>query len=142
MTKDKLIHATGVNFLNKGILLIGAPGSGKSDLAYRIISKGGCLVADDVVSITVDESNVLEMSYPKQAEQSLKGHMELRGIGIICVNSVLSSRLDCVLNMTPASQIERLPSKAAMTLFSQNIPLYDFDPTAVSWYERLNLIMS
>ena len=42
------IHATCISYRDNGILLIGPSGSGKSDLALRMMmNKGAQLVADD-----------------------------------------------------------------------------------------------
>lgn len=46
------IHATCIALNNRGILLTGASGSGKSDLALRmILEKGAVLIADDRTDI-------------------------------------------------------------------------------------------
>ena len=44
MTAPLLLHASCVCVKDKGILLIGASGTGKSDLALRLIDRGAMLV--------------------------------------------------------------------------------------------------
>ena len=44
-------HGSAVAFDDFGILILGASGSGKSELALRLIDKGACLIADDVVEL-------------------------------------------------------------------------------------------
>ena len=42
-----LVHATTIDIAGLGVLVMGASGSGKSDLALRLIAAGALLVADD-----------------------------------------------------------------------------------------------
>jgi serine kinase of HPr protein (carbohydrate metabolism regulator) len=41
------IHATTVAIAGRGVMIEGQSGSGKSDLALRLIDRGGRLVSDD-----------------------------------------------------------------------------------------------
>src|SRR5680860_122757 len=73
-TEPLLVHGTCVAFANGGILLRGAPGSGKSDLALRFIAAygngrtdggGAALVSDDQVQLTrVDDAIVARAPEP------------------------------------------------------------------------------
>ena len=45
--KIKTIHATAVSIEDKGILIVGKSGSGKSSLALSLIAKGAHLICDD-----------------------------------------------------------------------------------------------
>ena len=47
-----LLHATAISINGQAVLLIGPPGSGKSDLALRLIDRGALLIADDQVALT------------------------------------------------------------------------------------------
>ena len=46
-----ILHATCVAIGGRGLLLLGPSGSGKSDLALRLIDRGAMLVSDDGVAI-------------------------------------------------------------------------------------------
>ncbi|MBT5107222.1 MAG: serine/threonine protein kinase [Rhodospirillaceae bacterium] len=72
------VHGTTVVLDGVGVLLRGRPGSGKSDLALRLIDGGACLVADDQ---TVLErcGDRLEARAPK----TLRNKIEIRGIGVV-----------------------------------------------------------
>lgn len=63
-----------------GVLLMGDSGSGKSDLALRLIAGGAILVADDRCDLFVAESDLRA-----RAPQPLRGLLEVRGIGIVPV---------------------------------------------------------
>lgn len=56
------------------MLLLGPPGSGKSDLALRLLSRGFMLIADDRV--------VIEDGLARPAP-GLAGLLEVRGLGIV-----------------------------------------------------------
>ena len=76
---DNMLHATLVQLEQKGILLLGKSGAGKSDLALRLIeNKGAVLVADDVVVLQTENGHLYG-----QAAENLRGMLEVRGIGIV-----------------------------------------------------------
>ena len=61
-----------------GVLLIGPSGSGKSDLALRLIALGAVLVADDRVELFVQHGTLMA-----RAPQALAGLVEIRGGGSV-----------------------------------------------------------
>ena len=99
-----LVHASCVDIAGTGILLRGAPGSGKSDLALRLIDGNARLVADDQVEITVRDGRA--HAAPPEA---LTGRLEVRGIGIVSVPWVPRSVLGLVVDLVAPHDIERLP---------------------------------
>ena len=60
-----------------GVLLLGESGSGKSDLALRLVTMGALLVADDRTVLWVEEGTLLGRAPPR-----LQGLIEVRGLGI------------------------------------------------------------
>ncbi len=87
-----------------GVLLLGQPGCGKSDLLLRLIDRGFGLVADDQV--------VVENGWAAPPP-ALAGLIELRGIGLLRMDHVAPVPLrlvmaldDTVAGLGPA---ERLP---------------------------------
>ncbi|MSP02939.1 MAG: aldolase [Acetobacteraceae bacterium] len=92
------IHGTCVARGEAGVLIVGPSGSGKSDLALRLISKGFVLVADDRVEIAGGRA---------RAPDSLAGLMEVRGLGIVRLPYVSDVTLKVVISLTPHP--ERLP---------------------------------
>ena len=80
MTTPTLLHATAISINGQAVLLIGPPGSGKSDLALRLIDRGALLIADDQVALT-EVDGVLHASAPA----ATAGLIEVRGLGIAAV---------------------------------------------------------
>ena len=87
----------------RAVLLVGPPGSGKSDLALRLIDRGWQLVADDRVVLHPDSQGQLLASPPP----ALAGLIEVRGVGILAASAVAPVPLALVLDL--ASPAERLP---------------------------------
>ncbi|MGO4863291.1 HPr kinase/phosphorylase, partial [Campylobacter jejuni] len=61
-----------------GVLIAGPSGSGKSDLALRLIDRGAVLVSDDYTLLHV-EGGELHATAPV----TIAGRIEVRGIGIV-----------------------------------------------------------
>lgn len=73
-----LIHGTAVAIAGRAVLLTGPSGSGKSDLALRLISDGAALIADDAVIIAY-VTNTLIVGRPEGGSERLT----VRGVGMI-----------------------------------------------------------
>ncbi len=83
MAPKTSLHATLLEIYGRGVLLMGASGIGKSEIALELVRRGHRLVADDRVDI-VNINRRLTGSCPELT----KGVMEVRGIGIINVTSM------------------------------------------------------
>ncbi len=92
------IHGSCASRGGSGVLLIGPPGSGKSDLLLRLLDRGFSLVADDRVEI------VDGLARPPQA---LAGLLEVRGLGIVRLAHVAQTSLALVVTLGAAAV--RLP---------------------------------
>lgn len=88
---------------DSGVLLLGESGSGKSDLALRLIAMGAQLVADDRCEIFFDR--VLRARAPS----NIAGLMEIRGLGIATLPHVPIARIALVARATRPPEIARLP---------------------------------
>lgn len=82
------MHGSLVDVSGVGILFTGRSGIGKSEIALDLIERGHQLVADDVVNITKQPPDVLIGS----GSEMLQHHMEIRGLGIIDVQSIFGIR--------------------------------------------------
>ena len=73
------VHGVLLDIYGLGVLLIGSSGVGKSEAALDLITRGHSLVSDDRVNIKRYPNGEL-IGY---ADEPIKHHMELRGLGII-----------------------------------------------------------
>lgn len=73
-----VLHASSVAFGGRGVLLIGASGTGKSALALDLLSRGAGLVADDRTLVSLRDGVPVAA-----APAAIKGQIEARGIGIL-----------------------------------------------------------
>ncbi|MCW2394358.1 MULTISPECIES: HPr kinase/phosphorylase [unclassified Sphingobium] len=72
------IHATSVAIGGKGVLLIGGTGSGKSDLALRLIDRGAMLISDDYTRASKRDGKLI-----LDAPETIAGKLEIRHLGIV-----------------------------------------------------------
>lgn len=89
-----------------GVLLRGPSGSGKSDLALRLMSSGHRLVADDRTDLVVREGTLF--AAPPAA---IAGLLEIRGIGVVAVDWVPEAPVDLVVDLVPPEQVDRMPPR-------------------------------
>ena len=125
------IYATRLELNHKGILLIGPSGSGKSDLALRLIKeKQATLIADDRTDIELVSGEVIA-----SCPQPIQGLLEVRGIGIVKMPHKEKSKISLVVELTNnLEQIERLPQAETTTLLGvevKKIRLYPFELSVV-----------
>jgi len=87
-SESTTVHGSLVDVYGTGLLLTGKSGIGKSECALDLVERGHRLVADDAVQVTRRHGNVLIGS----GSQLLRHNMEIRGIGIIDVQSIFGIR--------------------------------------------------
>jgi HPr kinase/phosphorylase len=124
------IHATCVSINNAGILLLGKSGSGKSDLALRLImNKGAKLVADDRVDI-FEQNGKIFASAPK----NIKGLLEVRGVGIVNMPAADSVEVKLAVELAAnLNEVERMPKNLQYQILNHVVPLlklYPFEASA------------
>jgi HPr kinase/phosphorylase len=110
-----------------GVLLLGPPGSGKSDLLFRLIGLGFSLVADDRVDIVEGVA---------RPPSNIAGLLNVRGFGIVRLPFV-ESRLALIVELSPLH--EPLPSPCKHSHL--RLPLVTVDPVAPSAAERVRLAL-
>jgi len=111
-----------------GVLLLGPPGSGKSDLLLRLLDIGFTLVADDRVDI--DDGCA-------RPPASLAGLLEVRGLGIVRLPHVAPVRLALAVEL--GRWPERLPVPARHP--GLGLPLFAIDAQQISAPQRIALAL-
>jgi len=122
------IHGSCASRTGDGVLLIGPPGAGKSDLLLRLLARGFELVADDQVEI---EDGVA------RPVPALAGLLEVRGLGIVRLPHAASARLALAVQLV--AETARLPSIARHDML--DLPLSTVDPWLASAPERVALAL-
>lgn len=125
-----LIHGTAVAIAGRAVLLTGPSGSGKSDLALRLISDGAALIADDAVIIAY-VTNTLIVRRPDVGAERLT----VRGVGMIAATRSSESApfaLAIRLVATPLDDLEPQLGAAGPwhSVFIPEIALYPFEASA------------
>jgi len=124
---ETTLHATCVALGDRGVLITGPSGSGKSDLALRLIDGGARLVADDLTTLRAEDGGLLALAPPR-----LAGKIEVRGIGIMPVPSAPRVRLALEVTLAPSAEIERLPEPETAQHLGLTLPRVTLDPFTAS----------
>ncbi len=100
------VHGTCVYVSGMGVMLLGPSGSGKSDLALRLIDHGGgadALVADDRVTVEPSEGRLTG-----SAPNAICGRLEVRGVGVLSVPYLERAHIGLAVTLSP-DRGERIP---------------------------------
>src|SRR5919107_6261054 len=96
------LHASTVAKGGQAILITGPSGSGKSDLALRLLDRGFTLVSDDQTIVRKNGERLIASAPP-----TIAGKLEVRGIGIVEVDCANDVPVALIVELT--SDIQRLP---------------------------------
>lgn len=124
------IHATSIAYNDMGVLILGKAGSGKSDLALRMImNKGAVLIADDRTNVEVVGGNIFA-----SCPESIQGLLEVRGVGIKKLPHISDLPVKLIIQLVDnRDEIERLPVIDYDELEGIKLPLlklFAFDASA------------
>jgi serine kinase of HPr protein (carbohydrate metabolism regulator) len=138
---NERVHATCVALRARrgwrGVLLRGPSGSGKSDLALRLIDGGARLVADDQTELVPRAGRLIA-----RAPGTIAGLIEVRGVGIVRLardQLVTQVALALLVDLAAAPQIERLPEPSRESLLGHDLPLLALAPFEASAAAKLRL---
>jgi len=123
-------QGTMIEIMGIGVLMEGPPGIGKSETALALIERGHSLVSDDLTVFRRESTGAI-IGY---ADDLIRYHMEIRGIGIIHVPSLFgvssirrAMRLDLVIRLErfeDASQFDRTGlNTETIELLGDQVPL-------------------
>ena len=128
-------HASTVAVDGRAVLITGPSGSGKSDLALRLLDRGFTLVSDDQ-TIVRREGNKLIASAPP----NIAGKLEIRGVGIVEMDTVKDVPVALVVQLT--SEIERLPDeRRERPVLGIKLPLVSVDALTASAASKVALAL-
>ena len=136
MTDSLLVHATAVAIDGGAVLLRGPPGCGKSDLALRLIDGGARLIADDQ-AVLLRRDNRIQVRAPA----TIVGLLEVRGVGILRLDTLDEVRLALVVDLVPAAQVERLPELRCERVLGLAVPLIALAPFEASAAAKLRFAL-
>lgn len=122
---DHPTHASCVAFDGRAVMITGHSGSGKSDLAIRLIDRGWSLVADDYVMLVPVNGRLMAT-----APANIAGRIEIRDVGLIEIPFIsgVPVCLAIQLDGTP----ERLPEPRNIAIEGIDIPLLALHPFEAS----------
>ena len=133
---DEKIHGSCVEVEGLGVLLCGAPGSGKSDLTLRLIDDGARLIADDYTELSLDNGRLFAV-----APEAIKGLLEVRGVGVLDIGAALRVELGVVIDLVESDAVERLPDDRTKDLAGVSVPCFNLAPLEASAPAKVRLIV-
>jgi serine kinase of HPr protein (carbohydrate metabolism regulator) len=129
------LHASSVALDGRAVLISGPSGSGKSDLALRLLDRGFTLVSDDRTIVRKQGSKLIA-----SAPETIKGKLEVRGVGIVDMNTVADVPVALVVELT--SDIQRLPDDDRERLIlGAGIPMISVDAMTASAPSKVALAL-
>jgi serine kinase of HPr protein (carbohydrate metabolism regulator) len=129
------VHASTVALDGRAVLISGPSGSGKSDLALRLLDRGFILVSDDQTIVRKDDDRLLASAPP-----NIAGKLEIRGIGIVDMDTVHDVPVALLVELT--SDIQRLPDDSQeRPILGVGLPLISIDAMTASAPSKVALAL-
>jgi serine kinase of HPr protein (carbohydrate metabolism regulator) len=134
MSESQLVHGTCVSLDEIAVLLRGPSGSGKSDLALRLVDRGARLVSDDQTRLVRVADRLIASAPP-----AIAGFIEVRGIGPVPMTVEEGAWLRLVVDLMPSRDIERLPEENGISLLGLRLPRVSIDAFTASAAAKVRL---
>ena len=112
------VHASCVSVDGRGLLITGSSGSGKSDLALRLIDGGALLIADDQTELSIENGELIA-----RCPAAIKGLIEARYLGPLPAPSIESTAVAAILEPGVAAELERLPEPTHSVYLGIRLPM-------------------
>ena len=132
---SETVHASTVATDGRAVLISGPSGSGKSDLALRLLDRGFTLVSDDQTIVRREGDRLIA-----SAPGNIAGKLEIRGIGIVEMDHVEDIPVALLVELT--SDIQRLPDDdRERPILGIPLPLIGIDAMAASAPSKVALAL-
>ena len=122
---SEMVHATTVAKDGRGVVIAGRSGSGKSDLALRLIDRGFILVSDDQTVIGKSGAGLVAW-----APATIRGKIEVRGVGILKMAFADTVAVSLWVELT--NEIKRLPEGEKHMFLGIEVPALSLDALTAS----------
>ena len=129
------LHASCVALGGRAVMITGPSGSGKSDLALRLLDRGFTLVSDDRTVVRKQGAAIVA-----SAPATISGKLEVRGVGIVEMENV--QNVPVALMVELAGDIQRLPDDGSERLvMGAAIPMIRVDAMTASAPSKVALAL-
>lgn len=132
---SETLHASSVAIEGRAVLIAGISGSGKSDLALRLIDRGFTLVSDDQTIVQKRGDKLFA-----NAPATIHGKLEVRGIGIVSMPSIGDVPVAMIVELT--SDVQRMPDDSReRVICGIPVPLISVDAMTASAPSKVALAL-
>ena len=100
----------------RGLLILGAAGSGKSALALELMARGARLVSDDQVALSVEGGRLIA-----RAPAALRGRIAARFVGILNAETIPGAEVALAVDLD-RTETDRLPPRRSKKLLGVTFP--------------------
>ncbi len=137
----KRIHGTMMSVYGEGILIIGASGMGKSELALELVSNGHFFIGDDAIDVKAIAGKVIG-----RAPKSTRPFIEVRGIGIINARDMFGiksmvnhANIDLVLELVDLDEVRNTIDRLGAKIMQHQILGINLPKIQIPIYKGRNL---
>lgn len=135
IVSSETLHASCIAINGHAALIEGRSGSGKSDLALRLIDRGAALVSDDYTIVRRDRQQLIA-----SAPDTIRGKLEVRGLGIVELPATDAPVL-LVVSLVE-NDIERLPAALLKRRIAGiELPIVELKPFEASAAARVAMAL-
>jgi len=132
---SETLHASTVASGGRAVAITGPSGSGKSDLALRLLDRGFRLVSDDRTLVWRTGDRLIA-----SPPQTIAGKIEIRGIGIVDMDHVENVPVALVVELSGI--MERMPGESReRPILGVRLPMVSIDAMTASAPSKVALAL-